>query len=187
MVSAAGGSPRRLTTDESEDAVPNWSRDGRFIYFASNRTGLPEVWKMPATGGEAVQVTLAGGFASSESPDGKTLYYSKGRDETTTLWKTSVEAAEDLPVIEQKIKQSWAVSQRGIYFVTLEGGSGVQYQYVFQFYDFATRQMTRLATLDRENPALLVSSLTVSPDERWLVYGQRDHLDYDLMLVENFR
>ena len=21
---------------------------------------------------------------------------------------------------------------------------------------------------------------------RWIVYGQRDHLDYDLMLVENF-
>ncbi len=29
--------------------------------------------------------------------------------------------------------------------------------------------------------------LTVSPDERWLVYGQNDQEGMDLMLVEDFR
>ena len=33
----------------------------------------------------------------------------------------------------------------------------------------------------------LISSLTVSPDERLLLYTQQDKLEFDLMLVENFR
>ena len=30
---------RRITRDSADDAVPSWSRDGRSVYFASNRTG----------------------------------------------------------------------------------------------------------------------------------------------------
>lgn len=57
VISAEGGPPRRLTTDPSHEMVPTWSRDGGWIYFASNRTGSWQVWKMPAKGGRAVQVT----------------------------------------------------------------------------------------------------------------------------------
>ena len=68
----------RLTSEPSHEIVPSWSGDGRWIYFASNRTGSGQVWKMPSTGGPAVQVTRQGGFAAFESPDGRFLYYAKG-------------------------------------------------------------------------------------------------------------
>jgi len=48
---------RRVTTGDSDDVVPSWSRDGRWVYFVSNRSGENQVWKVPAEGGEAVQVT----------------------------------------------------------------------------------------------------------------------------------
>ena len=41
VVSTQGGSPRRLTTHTADDASAKWSRDGKWIYFASNRTAWP--------------------------------------------------------------------------------------------------------------------------------------------------
>ena len=66
---------RELTNEPSAEMVPSWSRDGRWIYFASERSGGWEIWKMPSAGGPAVQVTNQGGYAAFESLDGKFLSY----------------------------------------------------------------------------------------------------------------
>ena len=75
VVRASGGKPVRLTTDPAEDNIPSWSRDGNWVYFTSLRSGRREVWKAPAGGGEAVQVTKNGGFAAMESADGRSVFY----------------------------------------------------------------------------------------------------------------
>ena len=68
---AAGGKARRLTTQPTQEAVPGWSHDGRSIDFWSDPTGTPQIWKMPAGGGDAVQyLTRRGGFEALESSDG---------------------------------------------------------------------------------------------------------------------
>ena len=56
VVDAATGQMTRITTESSEDVVPSWSNDGKWIYFASNRTGSMQVWKSPSAGGAARQV-----------------------------------------------------------------------------------------------------------------------------------
>ena len=73
VIDVDGGRSRRVASDTPDAVVPSWSRDGRWIYFASTRTGRLEVWKVPAAGGQAVQITKRGGFAAFESQDGKTL------------------------------------------------------------------------------------------------------------------
>ena len=60
IVEAQGGTPRRLTTEPSDEVRPNWSGDGRCIYFASNREDSWQVWRMPVEGGPAVRVTETG-------------------------------------------------------------------------------------------------------------------------------
>ncbi len=49
--------PRRLTTHPEGDSSPEWTADGREIYFLSTRSGSSQVWRLPANGGEAIQVT----------------------------------------------------------------------------------------------------------------------------------
>src|SRR5689334_11586212 len=45
-VSRAGGTERRLTTATGRDDGPEYSADGQFIYFNSDRSGSVQVWRM---------------------------------------------------------------------------------------------------------------------------------------------
>jgi len=54
---AANAKPRRLTQHSANDIHPRWAIDGANLYFLSARTGSQQVWRLPLTGGEAVQIT----------------------------------------------------------------------------------------------------------------------------------
>ncbi len=45
-----GSGLRQVTHDPADENTPSWSRDGRFIYFRSNRTGRDEVWRVRSRG-----------------------------------------------------------------------------------------------------------------------------------------
>ena len=71
IVPAQGGSPHLVAADA---IWPSWSRNGRWLYYHSDRSGRNEIWKSLADGTvPPVQVTLNGGYAARESPDGKFL------------------------------------------------------------------------------------------------------------------
>jgi Tol biopolymer transport system component/imidazolonepropionase-like amidohydrolase len=53
----AGGAARRLTSGAAWDCQPRWSPDGKSIAFTSDRSGIDNVWTIPATGGEPVAIT----------------------------------------------------------------------------------------------------------------------------------
>ena len=184
VIDVDGGPSRRVASDTPDGVVPSWSRDGQWIYFASTRTGRSEVWKVPAAGGQAVQITKRGGFAAFESQDGKSLYYAKGID-VDGLWSVAVNGGEEAPVLDfpkASFWGYWALVETGIYFVNTEARP----QPALQFLSFAERRVVHVATLDRK-PVPFVSGIAVSPDGRWILYTQEDHRSSDIMLVENFR
>ena len=88
LVTAAGGTPRRLTTGDRRDAAPRWSPDGTRLAFVSQRHGQKrsQLYVMPLDGGESVRLTeLAQGVAEPVwSPDGTRLVFVSrvGGDET---------------------------------------------------------------------------------------------------------
>ncbi|MEZ4428393.1 MAG: S9 family peptidase, partial [Nannocystaceae bacterium] len=61
VVALAGGEPRPLETaangQPADGSDPRWSGDGAHVYFVSKRSGSPQVWRAPITGGAATQVT----------------------------------------------------------------------------------------------------------------------------------
>jgi TolB protein len=59
------------------DTEPNYSPDGQWIIFTSDRGGGPQIYRMPASGGQAQRMTFEGSYNVSprHSPDGKSFTF----------------------------------------------------------------------------------------------------------------
>lgn len=175
-----GGAPRVLTPDKYTNQVPSWSRDGKWIYYASTRLGDREVWKLPASGGEPVQLTHGGGHAAIESCDGKVLYYAKTFLPEPEIWQVPVKGGPEtpLPLVRPGTWASWQPVEGGILFV----GPSLGHQAVLSFYDSTRQRTTTVAVLDRV-PFWLGATL----DRRTVAFDQPSQEQTQTMLVENFR
>ena len=68
--------PRPLTSDASQNYDPEFSPDGRDLFFTSSRA--PQgIYRVPATGG-VQELAIANGYSAKISPDGRTLVYGSG-------------------------------------------------------------------------------------------------------------
>ncbi|MGO9201825.1 MAG: hypothetical protein ACLQM8_14960 [Limisphaerales bacterium] len=76
-IPAAGGPETRLTTDPAKDDGPDYSSDGKYIYFNSDRTGHMQVWRMNADGSNQEQITKDeyGNVFPHPSPDGRWVVF----------------------------------------------------------------------------------------------------------------
>jgi Periplasmic protease len=85
-VAATGGDATPLTLHEAHDFMPVWSRDGKYIAFASDRYGNFDVFIMPASGGEAKRLTYhsANDFPYDFTPDGKAVLFGTTRNDIYT-------------------------------------------------------------------------------------------------------
>jgi Tol biopolymer transport system component/DNA-binding winged helix-turn-helix (wHTH) protein len=179
--------PRRLTSAASAENLPSWSNDGQWIYYSSSQTGLAQIWKIPAAGGRAIQMTKNGGEESLESPDGKYLYFTtpKGLSWTfseSSLWRVSVDGGEATQVMDTIHVGHWGFLQDGIFYLDTLGREEVPFP--IQFRRFRTGKTAVIGWIDYE-PIWGGAGLSVAPDGRWMVFARRDRVEYDLMLIEN--
>jgi hypothetical protein len=93
------------------------------------------------------------------------------------IWRVPVIGGEETKIVESALGQAFVVASKGIYFV---GWPDLK---TLQFLRFATGKVTTIATIKRRAEW----GLSVSPDERYVLYTQNDQIGSDLMLIENFR
>lgn len=181
LIEPGTGSLRQLTGDPAYEGEASWSRDGRWVYFGSNRTGRYEVWKIPAAGGDWVPITRSGGMTPREAPDGKWLYYAKGLATPTAIWKVPTSGGEESPVVDDlSYPSNFVVAGEGIYFLAQRGGPDGTSIDLFAFGTGKTRSILRT-----RSPWWY--GLTMSPDQRAILYSAVEHSGSNLMLVEGFR
>jgi Tol biopolymer transport system component len=180
VVDVDGGTPRRLTREPSEEGTATWSRDGRFVYFHSDRSGKQELWKAPAEGGAAIQLTRGGGYYGVEWPDGF-IYYS--RVPQGGLWRMPATGGEETEIVRESVGfLGWTLAGRGLYYLSAEQRGGGFF--TIQRFDLDSG---RASLFLKQATRGFVGTMTVSPDERWVLYSEFPPGASELVLVENFR
>lgn len=198
VINADGGPPRNLTNSPSDDVRANWSQDGKSIYFRSDRSGRNEIWKMPASGGEAIQITRNGGWEAQDSPDGKLLYVAKestnrlrAQDYSLAsapggLWSLPVDGGPETLLIPAVTHGYWCVASQGIFFVDITGPQDNLAAKPVRFFDFATRRTTQVASIEK-NLQGGAMSFSVTADGRRLLWAQIDQESADIMLIQGWK
>jgi TolB protein len=77
-IPVSGGDEKRLTAAPGLDDGPEYTPDGKWIYFNSVRTGLMKIWRMRPDGSEQQQMTFGdrhGDWFPHPSPDGKRILF----------------------------------------------------------------------------------------------------------------
>jgi Tol biopolymer transport system component len=186
VISAKGGPPKRISTpDHRSMAFPIFSLGEGSIYFIPGpQERAVEVYKMPLEGGAAMQITRGGAFTPQESLDGKWLCYSRYR--THGLWCAPTAGGAERQILNSVLQGSWTIGPGGIYYfeVSIEPDAPK----LVKFYNFETRQSTRIGTVARtvlENESGTTTS--VSRGGSWLLYTDSVNREADLMLVDHFR
>src|SRR6266567_2346326 len=91
-VNVTTGAKRSVTKEDS--IQPNWSPHGYRIAYGGRRNAAQrDIWTIPVSGGEAIEVTNDTAVEGSSvwSPDGKYLYFASDRAGSMNVWRVPIE------------------------------------------------------------------------------------------------
>jgi TolB protein len=119
----------RLTTNRAIDTEGTWSPDGQQIFFTSDRSGGPQVYKVNSSGGTPERVTFKGSYNARPrlSPDGSKValvHLDRGNYRIAVLDLSN----QDLLVVSagrQDESPSFAPNSDSLIYATRQGRSGV--------------------------------------------------------------
>jgi Tol biopolymer transport system component/DNA-binding winged helix-turn-helix (wHTH) protein len=168
----------RLTRGPASEAAPFFSVDGRWIYFASDRSGSWQIWRLRTVSpGSPERVTRSGGLTAFPAPDGRSLFVAKpGID---GLWQVSLDGGAESRVLESGWSGewgTWAPFAGGVYFVD----RGDEPRATLYRWDMTGEGARAVATLDNVSRF----GLAASPDGDQVLFAQVDSTEIDLEVAQ---
>jgi Tol biopolymer transport system component len=177
VIDSQGGAPRRLTEAPSDEVRPSWSRDGQFIYFATNSTGHWQIAKISVQGGAVRQVTRNGGREAFESFDGRYLYYRKA--ESRGIWRSLLDGSDEALLTPHGDQGKWVVFPDGVSIFRTDANPPH-----IEFFRFDTNGTELVKILPY---SVGFRGFAVPPDQQSFLFQRVDLTDSDIMMVDNFR
>lgn len=181
----------QITTHPDVDAYPAISPDGRWVAFASRRSGNMDIWLKPVAGGSAIQVTRhrADDTMPTWSPDGKKIVFVSYREDAQgDLWQVRLKKRGDqFVVIGQPRKLTNylgtdicpAFSPNGKYIAFCSDRDGLPNIYLYQIKNKAVFQVTQAGAKHptwspQGNRIAFVASGTDSHQTSHICYAELD-------------
>lgn len=176
--STGDASEYRLTFETSVEDNPSWSRDGRWIYFRSDRDGFSRIYKMPSSGGPALPVTRAEGSQAIESMDGTQVYFVRSHA-AAGLWSMPVGGGRESFISARVWQGKWDVTAKGVVAWEHDGRTLAEPVFV-RLYDMrgGVRELGILPT-----PVGVVKfGVSASPDAEVLLWSTNEQVRSAIMV-----
>jgi Tol biopolymer transport system component len=123
-----GGKPRRITA-QGHSYLHGWSPDGKYLIYTAERNGDFDIYRIPAAGGEEVNLTKNKGLddGSEYSPDGRYIYFNSVRSGSMQLWRMKADGSDPEQVTNDEYNNWFPhVSPDGKWIVFLSFGKDVR-------------------------------------------------------------
>ena len=168
--------PRKLITSRANLSRPVWSEDCRWLFAVDGNNVL---YRVPSSGGPAERFTEHVSTYCAVSA-GRVIFNVL---ESTggVLWSKPVGGGAEAPLTglpRIRYEDSWAATAGGIYYT-----DSLSQPVRVNFYDLASRSTRTLMTLKDTPVPGAGPGISVSPDGRWLLYGQPGDESSEIMLV----
>ena len=176
------GNNTKQLTNGAREVAPFFSPNGQWVICNFNNIS----WKVPADGGELVQLTNS--WASDMSPDGKLVAYVRPAEAGAPLWNIVIIPFEGGPPLktfdvtsDSRPNSRWTPDGRAIIYNLTHGGvpSGVTNLWTQSLDGGPPRQLTNFTSET-------FFSFDWSRDGKRLTYGHST-TSSDVVLISNFR
>ena len=113
----------RITNNTAIDRYPAWSPDGKQIAYASNQTGIYEIWVMNADGTSPRQITkdLGNCIKPTWSPDGKKIAFASDKNGNSDIYLLDISSSTNQRLTETEspdIDPVWSRNGKTLFFAS---------------------------------------------------------------------
>ena len=168
--------PHQLVTSRGNLSMPAWSQDCRWLFAVD---GNDVLYRIASSGGPAERFSDHPSSYCVVSAD--RLIFNVLESDGVMLWSKPVGGGPSAPLEGMprvQYEDSWAATATGIYYTDSSSNP-----VTVNFYEFASRGTRRLMTLKQTPVPGLGPGISVSPDGRWLLYGQSGDETSEIMLA----
>lgn len=103
----AGGNPKQIT-QHSPSCWYGWSPDNRYLIYTAQRDGQWNIWKIPVTGGDEIQLTDGDWLddGSEFSRNGSYIWFNSNRTGSMEIWRMRSDGSEPIQITNDDY-QNW--------------------------------------------------------------------------------